>query len=688
METRLQLTVLWLLLLCTEMLPVIGAPTACQSLGGYSWSVWSQCSRSCGVGVSTRTAHCLDGQCSSGSKVEYRSCCAQVCQSSTAGVDFREQQCGDRTAGLPGEWTLTHNATLDCSLNCENDRGIVFVSTIVDGTPCHSGGICLGSLCVVLGCDGVLGSSKVEDKCMRCLSPSDTHPPCIAVHATVQPSTTTGTVQVVDFPVGAASIVITHALHPNSGSLSVSGESSNLIGADAFSYEVTPDGEEVWRATGPLSQLVIVKLKGVNGTSPHVSYEYHHTETRPQSDKMPSAMDPPMDGEYSWAYGCYDNCSVDCGSGISVARPVCRDSNYPDRLIPDAFCEGEGNQMPAPLVKKCNTQLCLARWVVGDWSGCVCRDSEVRQITCQQPTNEKASSAVGDALCSHLPKPESLRECFTSCETQWNIGTWSKCMCGESRSRTAFCMEVTTGEQVNTMYCNQSNQPSTEEACPCSTQCTWLFQRWKKCSNTCGSGVQFGVLKCKNTTSGKKVPGCCEGQVKPADPVRDCYDDRRGNCEVKWHINMMKCVGNCCGQQTQEVEYVCGADQGGEIVIFPPEWCEGLERPPPEPLSSCPSSECVEWSVGEWGVCPCGGLGFRNRKVSCVRGDSEVDPEVCSQCFGPVSSVQVCNGVTPCTEPPPPTQPLCVDTLPPDICHDVPRPCAKLHREACCASCL
>ncbi len=84
-------------------------------------------------------------------------------------------------------------------------------------------------------------------------------------------------------------------------------------------------------------------------------------------------------------------------------------------------------------------------------------------------------------------------------------------------------------------------------------------------------------------------------------------------------------------------------------MIFPPEWCEGLERPPPEPLSSCPSSECVEWSVGEWGVCPCGGLGFRNRKVSCVRGDSEVDPEVCSQCFGPVSSVQVCNGVTPCT---------------------------------------
>ncbi len=59
-----------------------------------------------------------------------------------------------------------------------------------------------------------------------------------------------------------------------------------------------------------------------------------------------------------------------------------------------------------------------------------------------------------------------------------------QCMCGESRSRTAFCMEVTTGEQVNTMYCNQSNQPSTEEACPCSTQCTWLFQRWKKVKMT------------------------------------------------------------------------------------------------------------------------------------------------------------------------------------------------------------
>ncbi len=40
----------------------------------------------------------------------------------------------------------------------------------------------------------------------------------------------------------------------------VSGESNDLIGADAFSYAVSPDGEEVFHAQGPLTQLVNVKV--------------------------------------------------------------------------------------------------------------------------------------------------------------------------------------------------------------------------------------------------------------------------------------------------------------------------------------------------------------------------------------------------------------------------------------------
>ncbi len=108
---------------------------------------------------------------------------------------------------------------------------------------------------------------------------------------------------------------------------------------------------------------------------------------------------------------------------------------------------------------------------------------------------------------------------------------------------------------------------------------------------------------------------------------------------------LIQCNGDCCGQQTQKLEFVCGALQNGEMVIFPRELCEGLEKP--HSLLSCRTSECVEQSVGEWSVCPCGGQGFRNRTVSCMRGESAVEQEVCSRCYEPVSTVQVCNGV-PC----------------------------------------
>ncbi len=59
-----------------------------------------------------------------------------------------------------------------------------------------------------------------------------------------------------------------------------------------------------------------------------------------------------------------------------------------------------------------------------------------------------------------------------------------------------------------------------------------------QCSNNCGPGVQVGVLRCKNATTGKKVDeSCCEGQVQPDNPVRNCYSHRRGNCDLKWHTS-------------------------------------------------------------------------------------------------------------------------------------------------------
>ncbi len=91
-----------------------------------------------------------------------------------------------------------------------------------------------------------------------------------------------------------------------------------------------------------------------------MTYQYHYTEhIVPTPLPAAAAADP----EYSWSIGCYDACSVSCGSGLSIARPVCTDQSYPDRVVPEEFCEG--HTKPAPHVRKCHTEPCPARYTIG-----------------------------------------------------------------------------------------------------------------------------------------------------------------------------------------------------------------------------------------------------------------------------------------------------------------------------------
>ncbi len=78
--------------------------------------------------------------------------------------------------------------------------------------------------------------------------------------------------------------------------------------------------------------------------------------------------------------------------------------------------------------------------------------------------------------------------------------------------------------------------------------------------------------------------------------------------------------------------------------VFPDAWCKDINKP--STVLNCSTSDCAELSVGMWSECPCGGLSFKNRTLTCVRGGMSVDMEVCSQCFGRVSRVRACVGVS------------------------------------------
>lgn len=107
----------------------------------------------------------------------------------------------------------------------------------------------------------------------------------------------------------------------------------------------------------------------------------------------------------------------------------------------------------------------------------------------------------------------------------------------------------------------------------------------------------------------------------------------------------VQCEGVCCGGQWSNATLHCVSQYNDEV--FPDEWCDSISKP--NTRRSCSTSDCAQWNEGEWSMCPCGGFGLRSRTVTCVRGVNSEDVEVCSKCFGPVSSVQACTG-GPCGE--------------------------------------
>ncbi|XP_013794892.1 ADAMTS-like protein 5 [Limulus polyphemus] len=143
---------------------------------------WSECSRSCGNGVSTRNRMCAtrsddlvqSSRCSGGS-IERKVCHTQDCPTDTKG--FLELQCylhnGLEVAGhVVQQWVPDYRGSNPCHLQCRAVRlGFVYsFGKVIDGTSCshENGSICVDGRCLTVGCDGYIESQKVLDMCGEC----------------------------------------------------------------------------------------------------------------------------------------------------------------------------------------------------------------------------------------------------------------------------------------------------------------------------------------------------------------------------------------------------------------------------------------------------------------------------------------------------------------------------------------
>jgi len=120
----------------------------------------------------------------------------------------------------------------------------------------------------------------------------------------------------------------------------------------------------------------------------------------------PATQQACSNGEYTWAFNDWSDCSATCGGGTQSRAVYCLDCQ--GNVTSDGYC---ANQPKPATQQACNTQSCCdADWVVGEWSVCseLCAMNgiQTRTVICK----DCQGLPLPDGSCS-TPKPATTQVC-------------------------------------------------------------------------------------------------------------------------------------------------------------------------------------------------------------------------------------------------------------------------------------
>ncbi|XP_053720899.1 A disintegrin and metalloproteinase with thrombospondin motifs 7 [Synchiropus splendidus] len=430
--------------------------------GGWAtWSEWSSCSRSCGSGVQSAQRDCDNpvpkyrGRYCLGERQRYRICNTAPCTSEVS--TFRDVQCSQYD-GLPYKgkfykWVAVINKVSPCELHCRplNEHfSEKMRDAVVDGTPCFEGNksrdMCVNGVCKSVGCDAVIESNAVEDRCGVCRGNGST---CQTVRRTFEESEGLGYVDIGLIPKGARDIWIEEVAeagnflalrsdNPNkyflNGGWTIQWNGEYKAAGTVFTYERMGHLENL-TSPGPTMEPLWIQLL-FQETNPGVLYQY--TISRNVSD------DNGPISVFRWKFGSWSECSVTCGRGVQRQMVHCVEETT--GIVEAQYCDPLTR--PEDNRTSCNKESCPALWWVGEWQKCSssCGSSGLakRMVHCVQAVSLDEQKALLDSDCEHIPKPESVTPCNTHvrCPADWTVGAWSKCSltCGPGvRHRSISC---------------------------------------------------------------------------------------------------------------------------------------------------------------------------------------------------------------------------------------------------------
>ncbi|XP_030649312.1 thrombospondin type-1 domain-containing protein 4 [Chanos chanos] len=683
---------------------------------------------------------------------QYRMCNNKPCPAASRHI--REIQCSSYNSrpfmGRLYEWEPFNEVPGDqhCQLNCRAVGYRFYVrqaDRVMDGTPCgqNDSAVCVAGRCQTPGCDELLGSEKVVDKCGVCGGDNST---CKLVSGLFQHSLSKmGYHKIVEIPEGATKINVTEvvksrnylALRSRSGRSIINGNwaidrPGKYEGVGTmFTYrrpnEISSTAGESFLAEGPTNEILDVYMI-YQQPNPAVHYEFilpaeravgspFPTDHRPEGNtvndrvepaypagtnqqernqagrgrysprvpdnQVPVAQPPQRQREYNWKLTGSTECSASCGKGsrYTIFKCVQRASHME---VSDSLCDH--NSKPNSQEEPCNVQPCPAFWDIGEWSECskTCGlGMQHRQVLCRQVYANRTLN-VHTSRCQHLERPEATSTCQMKICSEWQIRSeWTPCSvpCGVGqRTREVHCVS-NVGDIVPDEECNMKLRPSDVENCDMGACAkSWFFTEWgSRCSAECGMGVRTRSVLCLNNHISSLPLEGC-GPERPQE-AEACNN---GPCEsrIEWFTGPWSQCSAECGAGTQQRAVACLMKSEDGFTVMPPYECSSLERPLSQ--QSCHIEACgAKWYHTDWSSCSksCEG-GFRVREVRCL-SDDLTSSEGCEERLKPAEREE-CNP-EPCV---PQIDENCRDKY--FNCNVVvqARLCVyNYYRMACCASC-
>eukprot|EP00057_Strongylocentrotus_purpuratus_P020815 XP_011675289.1 PREDICTED: A disintegrin and metalloproteinase with thrombospondin motifs 7 [Strongylocentrotus purpuratus] len=392
-------------------------------------------------------------------------------------VSVRAMQCSTydtiQSNGTQLAWIPVDVEDKPCELFCRRrDQALIKKKSVhvTNGTPCtrFSRDICIDGICQMVGCDNVVSSGAVEDRCGVCRGDGSS---CLTIQDSFNTKYGRGYVEITVIPAGARNIVLDE-LVSSQNYLAISNASGHdLLNMDWYidwsgeyqaagtiiSYERIDNKERV-EILGPISEPLHIYLIFQRAQNPGITYKYTMPREGNQTAVMPQF--------FSWVFTDWSPCSASCGIGYQRSSVICKELIA--GLVDDRYCEG---MKPDDMQQTCNEQQCPATSWEGPWQHCTgsCGEEGHRQrcVFCIRGSTNGEQTVLDDVDClsqgQEKPVTETTCEVDLHCESNdnWQTGEWSQCSvsCGGGwHTRSVICTNAIKP-------CDVAGKPSDRRPC-------------------------------------------------------------------------------------------------------------------------------------------------------------------------------------------------------------------------------